>query len=396
MPQKKRQRDCREFLSLSFDYMFGERSSFVPESFHTEILEDKFEKNLVARCTDAAERVRSRYPGKELAIAGFLAAMTQACAGFPVHFGAERAQESPELHAGKQRLEAYFDDPGTKENEGKRIVQLMLERNVVSREKSREIFQERLHGKRTAVDFKTHIPQEETVNNFISFLPPIMTSHETAGNIHFSSKDKFPEMKGVVFSLKDRKDKTLQPSCFANPNESPEEIYCNLDTFGKRGIRYSVMNYTSHEFAHTGDPSELPMAAEDKLFLWEKLIDVLENEGRPRFAYPESIRTKDGKSPVGNSKFSQCQELWAEIFSNANMAHAYTVESHDWESWKDEFEFALVAMVDADPVGAKKTAELYESYFRIVDPTFQPWESAKKIDKWFNDIDHDGNKRAVK
>ncbi len=130
-----------------------------------------------------------------------------------------------------------------------------------------------------------------------------------------------------------------------------------------------------HEFAHANDWEWSPtLTADEALELHYLVEQAVRDPGRPKFAYPESIIVQKGdKAELRN----RTKEYFAELMRMALTETDPQVTT--WSAWEREFRENLRGDYEAEPQSAYVNAELVKWYFQKIDPSYRPWEGAKRI-----------------
>ncbi len=139
-------------------------------------------------------------------------------------------------------------------------------------------------------------------------------------------------------------------------------------------VLYQLFDTALHELAHGADFVSAPnLNSEQVLTLMYLNLMAVNEEGRPKFNYPEEVMPIDA-SQQKNQLHIKRIEFFAELMREA-LKFQY---GDDWESWGEEFMNRLQTRYHASHEGAVHSVNLIRTHLEMTAPGFKPWDAAKK------------------
>ncbi|MFA4954772.1 MAG: hypothetical protein WC641_05665 [Patescibacteria group bacterium] len=166
--------------------------------------------------------------------------------------------------------------------------------------------------------------------------------------------------------------------CSVPFNGGPVEISLTSEKFKEKeqeeNLKFLFSDVLAHEFAHANDWRSSPeLTQEDSLQLRFRVMQASQDQGRPRFWYPEGIKAKPGKEKSANDE--RATEYFAELISSALGPSASKRTAKNWETWVVEYSGILTDQYDASQEQAVENARLVKWYFNKIDSAYAPWKA---------------------
>ena len=166
--------------------------------------------------------------------------------------------------------------------------------------------------------------------------------------------------------------------CSVPFNGGPVEISLTSEKFKEKeqeeNLKFLFSDVLAHEFAHANDWRSSPeLTQEDSLQLRFRVMQASQDEGRPKFWYPEGIKAKPGEEKLANSE--RATEYFAELISSALGPSASKRTAKNWETWVAEYSGILTDQYDASQEQAHENARLVKWYFNKIDSAYAPWRA---------------------